>query len=116
MVINLVLHTAWSLLKGGVSIFVHEKYNYFNIDLSKFCKEQDTEAYALKLQFPSLNIYVVTVYRAPCGNLVSFLNGQDSIVKSLYKAELKLIICGHINIDYLTDNERKKQLDAMLLS
>jgi hypothetical protein len=24
--------------------------------------------------------------------------------------------CGDINIDYLTDNERKKQLDAVLLS
>jgi hypothetical protein len=37
-------------------------------------------------------------------------------MKSLHKSELKLIICGGINIDYLTDNERKKQPDAMLLS
>jgi hypothetical protein len=48
-----------SLLKGGISVFVHEKYNYLNVDLSKFCKEQDIEASALKLQFPALNIYVV---------------------------------------------------------
>jgi hypothetical protein len=50
--------------------------------------------------------------------LVSFLNGLDSIItrKSLHKAELKLIVCGDINIDYLTGNERRKQLDAMLLS
>jgi hypothetical protein len=27
-----------SLLKGEVSIFVHVKYNYINVDLSKFCK------------------------------------------------------------------------------
>jgi hypothetical protein len=46
----------------------------------------------------------------------SFLNGLDSIIKSLYKVELKLNICGDINIDYLTDSEREKQLDAMLLS
>jgi hypothetical protein len=50
-----------SLLKGGISVFVHEKYNYLNV-------------------------------------------------------ELKLIIFGDINIDYLTDNERRKQLDAMLVS
>jgi exonuclease III len=101
-----------SLLKGGVSIFVHEKYNYLNVELSKFCKEQDIEACALKLQFPALNIYVITVYRAPCGNLVSFLSGLDCIIKSLHKAELKLIICGDIN----TDNERRKQLDAVSLT
>jgi exonuclease III len=105
-----------SLLKGRVSIFVHEKYNYLNVYLSKFCKEQDIEACALKLQFLALNIYVITVYRAPCCNFISFLNGLDSITKSLHKAELKLIICGDINIDYLKDNEGRKQLDAMLLS
>jgi hypothetical protein len=33
-----------------------------------------------------------------------------------YKVELKLIIWRNINIDYLTDNEREKQLDAVLLS
>jgi hypothetical protein len=38
------------------------------------------------------------------------------IIKAIHKAELKLIICGDINTDYLADNERKKQLDAMLLS
>jgi hypothetical protein len=36
-----------SLLKGVVCIFVHKKYNYSNGDLSKYCKEQDTEACAL---------------------------------------------------------------------
>jgi hypothetical protein len=33
-----------------------------------------------------------------------------------YKVELKLIIWVDINIDSLTDNGRKKQLDAVLLS
>jgi hypothetical protein len=38
------------------------------MDLSKYCKEQDMEACALKLEVIALNIYVVTLYRAPCGN------------------------------------------------
>jgi hypothetical protein len=38
-----------SLLKDGVFIFVHEKYNYSNGNLSKYFKEQDIEACALKL-------------------------------------------------------------------
>jgi hypothetical protein len=78
------------------------------LDLSKYCKEQDIEACAIKLELIALNIHVVTVYRAPCGDFNSFLNGLDSTIKSLYKVELKLIICGDINIDYLTNNEREK--------
>jgi hypothetical protein len=89
------------------------KYSYSNVDLSNCCKEQDIEACAIKLE---LNIYVVTVYRALRGNFNYFLNGIDSIIKSLYKVELKLIMCADINIEYLTDNERKNQLDAVLLS
>jgi hypothetical protein len=80
------------------------------VDLSKYSKEHDIEACALKLELTALNIYVVTVYRAPRGNFNSFINGLDSIIKSLHKVELQLIICGDINIDSLTDNERKNSL------
>jgi len=38
------------------------------------------------------------------------------ILKTLYKADSKLIVCGDINIDYLLDSEKKRQLDAVLLS
>jgi hypothetical protein len=80
------------------------------VDLSKYCKQQATEACALKLELTALNICVVTVYRAPCGNFNECLSGPDSIIKSLYKAELKLMVCGNINIDCLADNERKNSL------
>jgi hypothetical protein len=62
------------------------------------------EACALELELAALNIYVVTVY-----NFNLFLNGLDSIIKSPYKAELKVIVCGGINTDYLADNEGKKK-------
>jgi hypothetical protein len=61
------------LLKGGVCIFVYKKYNYSNVGLSKYCKEPDIEACAIKLELTALNIYIVSVYRAPCGNFNSFL-------------------------------------------
>jgi hypothetical protein len=94
-----------SILKCGVCIFVHKKYNYWNVDLSKYCKEQDIEACAIKLELTALNTYVVTVYRATCGNFNSYLNGLDSIIKSLYKVELK----SH-------RQWKEKQLHAVLLS
>ena len=36
-------------------------------------------------------------------NFDVFLNGFGSIIKTLYKANFKLIICGDINIDCLSD-------------
>jgi len=58
----------------------------------------------------------MTVYRAPTGNFEVFINRLDSILKTLYRADSKLIVCGDINIDYLSDSEKKRQLDAVLLS
>jgi hypothetical protein len=51
----------------------------------------------------------MAVYRAPNGNFNLFLNGLDGIIKTLYKVDLKLIIYGDINIDYLTDSDKKKK-------
>ena len=58
----------------------------------------------------------MAVYRAPNGNFNLFLNRLDDIIKTLHKVALQLIICGDINIDYLTDNDKKRQLDAVLLT
>jgi endonuclease/exonuclease/phosphatase family metal-dependent hydrolase len=56
----------------------------------------------------------MAVYRAPTGNFNLFLNRLDDSMKSIYRANLNLILCGDINIDYLTENERKTQLHSML--
>jgi hypothetical protein len=70
----------------------------------------------LKLEPASFNAYIMAVYRAPMGNFNLFLNRLDDIIRTLYKVDSKLIICGDINIDYLTDSDKKRQLDAMLLT
>jgi exonuclease III len=96
--------------RGGVCIFAHKNLNYITIDLGKYCKDQDTEVCALKLEYTSFNACIMAVYRAPTGNFNLFLNGLDGIIRTLYKADLKLIICGDININYLTDSDKKKNL------
>jgi hypothetical protein len=65
-----------------------EDYFCSNVDQSIYCKERDIETCALKLELTALNIYIDTLYRAACGNFISFLNGLDSIIKSLFKFEL----------------------------
>jgi len=56
----------------------------------------------------------MVVYRVPTGNFNLFLNRFDETIKSIYRANLNLILCGDINIDHLTKNDRKRQLDSVL--
>jgi exonuclease III len=102
--------------RGGVCIFVPKILKYTNIDFGKYCKEQDIEVCVLKMKSTFSNACTMAVYRVQTGNFNLVLNRLDDIIKTLYKVDLKLIICGDINIDYLTDNDKKRQLDAVLLT
>jgi len=102
--------------RGGVCIFVQNNLKYTNIDLDKYYKVQDIEVCVLKLKSTFINVCIMAVYKAPTGNFKLFLSGLDDIIKTLYKADLKLIIYGDLNIDYLTDNHKKRQLDAVFLT
>ena len=53
------------------------------------------------------NVCVMAVYRVPTQNFNLFLNRLDDILKTLYKVDTQIVICGHINIDYFTDNDKK---------
>jgi hypothetical protein len=87
-----------------------------NINSSKYCQDQDIEVCVLRLKSTFFNACMMAVYRAPTGNFNSFLNRLDNIIKTLHKDDLKLIICGDINIDFLVDSDRKRQLDAVHLT
>ena len=70
----------------------------------------------LKLTSISHNILIMAVYRAPTGNFNLFFKRLDEILKSFYRADSKLILCGDINVDYFAEDEKKRQLNAMLLA
>jgi len=50
----------------------------------------------------------MVVYRAPTGKFNLFLNRLNNSIKSIYRANLNLILCSDKNIDYITKNDRKK--------
>lgn len=100
--------------KGGVCIFAQKGLECSKIDVNKYCKDQDIEICMLNFKTTSLRFHIMVVYRAPTGNFNLFLNRLDDLIKSIYKTNLNLILCGDINIDYLTENDRKRQLDSML--
>jgi hypothetical protein len=76
---------------------VHKNVNYLNLNLNKYYKDQDIE----------VCVGDIAVYRATCSNFNMFLIRLNSIIKSLYKAKLKFIICCDINIDYCMNSDKK---------
>jgi hypothetical protein len=81
---------------------------------NKYCKDQDIEVCMLYVKTTSLIFNIMVVYRAPTGDFNLFLIRHDDSIKSVYKTNLHLIFCGDINIDYLTEYNRKRQLVSML--
>jgi hypothetical protein len=70
---------------------VQEKLKFSNINLNEFCKEKDLEVCAVKLQSSLANICILSIYRAPTGNFLYFLNGLDAILKSLSNINTELV-------------------------
>ena len=105
-----------SLKNGGVSVFVHDTLQCTNINLAVFCKEQDIEACAVRINLSSLTICIISIYRSPTGNFLHSLHTLDSILSFLHNNTIEIIICGDFNINYLNDNDKKSKLDNLLLS
>jgi hypothetical protein len=57
---------------------------------------------------------ILTIYRSPWGNFTNFINQLDLILQKLHNIKYNFIICGDGNVNYLIDNNRKRQLGAVL--
>jgi len=68
------------------------------------------------LQLTYLNIHILSIHRTLTGNFKLFLNQLDTLLKSLYKTNMNVTVCGDMNTDYLRDSYNKKQLDTTFLS
>ena len=97
-----------SMKKGGVCIYAVSGLICSKIDMSYYSKDQDIEICMLKINIMSVRLHILVVYRAPTGDFNFFLNQLDDSIKSIYKTNLNLIICGDINISYLLEHDMKK--------
>ena len=85
-----------SLLCPAKINVTHETNLFHYFDMAQHCKEQDIEICALKLSFGTLNICVLTLYRAPSGNFGSFLLKLDTIFQSIIYTQATLhYLWGH---------------------
>jgi exonuclease III len=91
--------------QGGVCIFINKNVQFSKINNVANCKEKDLELCAIQLI--SINVCIVCVYRAPSGDFPSFLKNIEDTLNKLYRNLKNIIICGDVNINYLTNNNYK---------
>jgi exonuclease III len=106
-------------LKGGVSIFVRSNLNFETVNLEEYIVEKDIEVCAIQLIFNLTmrgKFCIMNVYRSPVGNFTNFLEKLDMILQKLFKERCNMIICGDINVNYLNEDNKKRQLDIVLQS
>ena len=89
-------------------------WTLINIDLQKYCIEQDIETSAIKIDVSATYIYVISIYRSPTGDFANFIKGMDAILNQLCKPNREIILCGDINVNYLDENcNKRRQLDTL---
>jgi len=103
-----------NFLKGGVSIFVYRNLKYNTINIEEFNTEKDIEACAIQLDSTFDKLCILTIYRSPKGDFTNFLIRLDLTLQKLYNNKHNIVICGDVNVNYLIDNNRRRQLDAVL--
>jgi len=105
-----------TFLKGGVSIFVYRNLKYSTINIHEYNIDKDIEACAIQLDSTFDKLCILTIYRSPRGDFTNFLKRLDLILQKLYNNKYNIVICGDVNVNYLVDNNRRSQLDAVLHS
>ena len=99
---------------GGVCIYVHGTIKFTNINLYKYCREQDLEIAAVKLEFFKRNLIVFCVYRAPTGDIDYFLKHLDILLNTLHNSKTDFILCGDWNINFIGTNNNKARVENLL--
>jgi exonuclease III len=72
------------------------------------------EIYAVELETKACNLIALSFYRAPSEDFNRFLRGLDATLKYLCNPKSECLLCGDINIDYLSEDNRKKRKDSLL--
>jgi hypothetical protein len=97
-------------VKGG-QLFVVMNYSTLNLEI--YSTDIDFEVCAIQLNISSKKVYILTIYRSPSGNFSKFMTDLEHILQLFYNPKVDLIIYGDINLNYLEETNRVKQLNAL---
>jgi hypothetical protein len=103
------------LIRGGVSIFSHNKnnLNFKTLEISCYCIEKTFEACCSYLKVGKKFIVVLALYRSPSSNADAFLTQLDLCLSEIFFKfgyDSIYFIGGDFNIDFLTDSKESKLL------
>jgi hypothetical protein len=99
---------------GSAYIYIHESFQFSNVNVHNFCKEKDLEACVIQLYLPYCTIGVVNVYRSPSGNFDYFLNNLETLLNSILSNSVELIICRDFSINFFNNTTHKQLLNSLL--
>jgi hypothetical protein len=68
---------------------------------------------AIKTKINQDKVIIISIYRAPSGNVDYLLNKLDYILNYLHKYNTEFILCGDLNVNFLEDNNKKAQLNML---
>jgi len=101
---------------GGVCVFIWNNIPFTDLETGNYCNDQDTEICGIQLNYDSDKLGILAVYRSPSGNFENLLTNLELVLQKLFLLKFTFIICGDINMNYLVDSYKKKQLDSFLYS
>jgi hypothetical protein len=68
------------------------------------------EVGATELETKSSKFRILASHRTPSANFNQFIERLDATLKYLYNPKSEFLICGDIDVDYLNDDNQKKQI------
>ena len=77
-----------------------------NINVTETGEKQDTEVCAVKLNIPTTNNCIISIYRSSTGNFIYFLKGLETILNVLYTTNIVYYLWRY---KWSFDNFKKRQ-------
>ena len=87
-------------------VFIHEDLEFVSISLDKYCKEEDIEVCAIKLNVTSKQLIILAIYMSPSCNFTIFLKNLGSVLNIWYSNKTEFVIWSDININYLENSKK----------
>jgi hypothetical protein len=77
-------------------------------------REKVFELCAIKIIINNRKLCILCLCGAPDGGISQFIEQFDSTLSYLVSNKIEPIICGDININYLSENQKKMPLQSLL--
>lgn len=101
---------------GGVAIF-YRNFSEFKIKeltcVLESSIEKDIELVGVEIKFSGYSVKLLSIYRSPQANFKSFLSTLDCVLNKIIN-NCDIIVCGDLNIDYLSNSNEKNELCDLL--